>query len=75
ERFRELIRINPPTFFGLVTWFKTNTAFKNNNSVAVEEKLLIFLIIVANRLNKQIGAFKFRRSTSTIHRLTILYTF
>ncbi|KAK0710285.1 hypothetical protein B0T26DRAFT_435138 [Lasiosphaeria miniovina] len=42
-----LIRMRAPTFFALVTWSRHNTTLQASRHVGLEEKVLIFMVVVS----------------------------
>lgn len=68
-RLYDSIRMNLPTFLGLLNWLEVNAGLKGSRHVDTAEKLLFFLTVVSQGHTNRAAEGLFGHSSDTRHRL------
>jgi len=67
-RIQDITRFPKEAFICLLDWLKGHTELEDSNLLSAEEKLLIFLFIVAHGAKFRAVAELFQHSMDTIHK-------
>jgi hypothetical protein len=68
QRIKEMTRFSKEAFLDLLNWLRDHTGLDDSDQVSAQEKLLIFLFIVAQGAKFRAVAEMFKHSTDTIHK-------